>query len=127
MFEGGAPLNWQLDPLEVLARWPSERGVFMLHSARPDARWSRYTVIAEPTEAVRYRGGQTRLSAPGSALAMQTELSHHPFTDLRRLFDADAGRSLWLGSLGYDLAGIKTDKVRAFIHAMQDAGPSLGG
>lgn len=104
MFEGGIKLDWQHDPLDVLARWPEDRRIFMLHSARPNARWSRYTVIAESVEAVRYRDGETQFSHPQSELAKRLELSHHPFTDLRRILDADADRSLWLGSLGYDLA-----------------------
>lgn len=103
MLKGGVQLDWQHDPLEVLAHWPADRGVFMLHSARPDARWSRYTVIAEPTDAVRYDNGRTRWSRGSDSTAKQFEPSHHPLTDLRQIFAADAGRSLWLGYLGYDL------------------------
>jgi len=84
----------QLDPLDVLARWPNDRRVFMLHSARPDTRWSRYTVIAEPAQAVRYRHGKTRFSQPQRGLAKRVALTHQPFTDLRRIFDADAGIAL---------------------------------
>ncbi|MEO0476330.1 MAG: anthranilate synthase component I family protein [Planctomycetota bacterium] len=104
MFDGGVPLDWTDDPLEMLARWPKDKRIFMLHSARPDTRWSLYTVLAEPADAVRHQAGQTQLSNPSSELPGRVTLSHNPFTDLRRLFDADAGRSLWLGSLGYDLA-----------------------
>lgn len=104
MFIGGTPIDWQHDPLDVLARWPEDRRFFMLHSARPDARWSRYTVIAQPVEAVRHKDSKTQFSDPQSDLAKRVALSHHPFTDLRRILDADADQSLWLGSLGYDLA-----------------------
>ena len=103
MLDGGRPLDWQLDPLEVLARWPRDQRVVMLHSARPDTRWSRYTVIASPTDAVRHQHGRTRLSNPVSTLAGLVTLSHKPLTDLRRVLDADAGQSLWIGTLGYDL------------------------
>lgn len=104
MFAGGTLLDWQLDPLDVLARWPSTRPIFMLHSARPDARWSRYTIIAEPADAIRYINGETQFSKPNSELAQSAALTHHPFNDLRNILQADANQSLWLGSLGYDLA-----------------------
>lgn len=104
MFDGGTTLDWQFDPLDVLKHWPRDRRVFMLHSARPDARWSRYTVIAEPTDAVRSQDGHTRFSDPQSRLAAMVDLSHEPFDDLRRILQADATQSLWLCSLGYDLA-----------------------
>jgi len=104
MLNGGVTLDWQLDPLDVLARWPADHNIYMLHSARPDAQWSRYTVIAQPTEAVRHQDGRTRFSNPDSALARDAALAHKPMTDLRCVIDADAGKSLWLGYLGYDLA-----------------------
>lgn len=104
MLDGGRQLDWQLDPLELLKRWPSDRPIFMLHSARPHAQWSRYTVVAEPSEAIRYQQDQTQLSQPESEWARQLKLTHQPFVDLREAFKHDAGRSLWLGSLGYDLA-----------------------
>lgn len=106
MLAGGVTLDWQLDPIDVLARWPSDRPIFMLHSARPDARWSRYTVLAQPTDAIRYHDGQTQFSRPDSALAQHVSLTHQPFTDLRSIFQADADQSLWLGSFGYDLARV---------------------
>lgn len=104
MFAGGVTLDWQLDPLDVLARWPSDRRIFMLHSARPDARWSRYTILAQPTDAIRYHDGQTQFSSDKNELAQRVALTHQPFTDLRNILKADDNQSLWLGSLGYDLA-----------------------
>lgn len=104
MLDGGRPLNLQAQPLEVLRRWPADRGVFMLHSARPEARWSRYTVIAQPVEAVRHQQGGTQFSNPSSALAEQVQPTHRALADLRGVLKADAGRSLWLGTLGYDMA-----------------------
>ncbi|MFN3168863.1 MAG: anthranilate synthase component I family protein [Phycisphaeraceae bacterium] len=103
MLEGGVPLDWQRDPLDLLRAWPADRRVFMLHSARPDARWSRYTVIAEPVEAVRHQHRRTRFSYLDAALAGSVTLTHQPLNDLRAVLDADAGRSLWLGYLGYDI------------------------
>jgi para-aminobenzoate synthetase component 1 len=103
MLDGGAPLDWQRNPLDVLRAWPADRRVFMLHSARPDARWSRYTVVAEPAEAVRHQHGRTRFSDPQSVLAQSVTLTHKPLSDLRAVLDIDADRSLWLGYLGYDL------------------------
>ena len=104
MLAGGVPLDWRLDPLDVLRRWPADRRVFILHSARPDARWSRYSVIAQSVEALRHQHGRTSLSQPNSALSQSLTLTHKPLTDLRHALAADAGRSLWLGYLGYDLA-----------------------
>ncbi|MBX2852655.1 MAG: anthranilate synthase component I family protein [Phycisphaeraceae bacterium] len=104
MFDGGINLDWHCDPLDLLARWPIDRPVFMLHSARPDANWSRHTVIAEPGQAVRHQNGRTRFSDQHSDAAKQISPTHHPFSDLRQLLEADEGRSLWLGTLGYDLA-----------------------
>lgn len=103
MLEGGVQLDWQADPVEVLRRWPTHRRLFLLHSARPDARWSRYSVLAEPVEAVRHQSGQTRLSQSDSTLGRACSFTHQPFADLRQLFKHDAGSSLWLGYLGYDL------------------------
>lgn len=103
MLEGGTALDWRIDPLDVLRRWAIDRRVFMLHSARPDARWSRYTVIAEPAHAIRHQRGKTTFSDPSGTFAADVELTHKPLSDLRRVLDADAGRSLWLGYLGYDL------------------------
>lgn len=104
MLHDGVTLDWQRDPADVLARWPRDRSIFMLHSARPDKRWSRYTVIAEPTDAVRYHNGQTQFSDLQSELAKGLTLAHDPFKDLRNILEADAKESLWLGTLGYDLA-----------------------
>lgn len=113
MFDGGIHLDWQHDPLEVFARWPDDRRLFMLHSGRPDPRWSRYTILAESTEAVRYHNHQTQFSAPNSKLAQHTTLTHDPFADLRQILHADQPPSLWLGSLGYDLARAIEDLPRA--------------
>lgn len=103
MLDGGTPLDWRLDPLDVLRRWPSERGVFMLHSARLDPNWSRYTVMAQPVEAIRHKQGVTSFNKPASQLAKKVTLTHQPLADMRRVLDEDNARSLWLGTLGYDL------------------------
>lgn len=104
MLDGGVQLDWQLDPLDALARWPADQPVFMLHSARPNPTWSCYTVLAKPCEAVRHKNGQTQFSNCKGKLADSIKLRHQPLTDLRQVLDADEDRSLWLGSIGYDLA-----------------------
>ncbi len=119
MLDCGTPLHWQLDPLDVLRRWPADRALCMLHSARPDARWSRYTVLAEPVEAVRHHQSRTRFNNHDSALAKHVEIRHRPLTDLRRLLKADAGKSLWLGYLGYELGRSIEDLPR---HPAADRG-----
>jgi len=53
---------------------------------------------------MRHQRGVTAFSRPDSTLAQRVALTHKPLADLRRAFDADAGASLWLGYLGYDLA-----------------------
>ncbi|MEM6257228.1 MAG: anthranilate synthase component I family protein [Planctomycetota bacterium] len=104
MFEDGVNLDWTYDPVDVLTRWPVDQRIFVLHSGRPDPNWSRYSIVAKPTEAVRHEQGQTQFSEPDRPLSRSFETAHKAFTDLRRVLEADGGSSLWLGSLGYDLA-----------------------
>jgi len=73
-----------LTPLDVLRRWPRDRRVVMLHSGRPDPRWSRYTHLAAPGDIYRFDG----------------EPDRKPFAALRRL-DRDA---MWIGCISYDIA-----------------------
>lgn len=75
----------------------------MLHSGRPHARWSRYTLLAEPADAIRYHHGKTQFSKPNTELAQRVSLTHQPFNDLRQIIKVDDRQSLWLGSLSYDL------------------------
>ncbi len=59
--------------MDVIAAWPDDRPLMVLHSARPDPRWGRWSIIAAPRTIVR---------------------------DLARLQEP-TGR--WIGYLGYDL------------------------
>lgn len=95
-------LAWQLDPLEAMARWPSDRPLAMLHSGRFDPRWARWTVLAEPVGAFRtFRDGRSELLGhlPGTA----PTLTHHPWRDLRALLES-GGDAPWIGYLGYEVA-----------------------
>jgi para-aminobenzoate synthetase component 1 len=99
MFEDGVTLDWSVDPLAALARWPGDRPVVMLHSGRTHARWSRYSVLAEPVGAYRFAADRSAWVG-GSAPAI--DFTHRPFRDLHTVLDADAD-ALWVGYLGYDL------------------------
>ena len=59
--------------MDVIAAWPDDRPLMVLHSGRPDRRWGRWSIIAAPRTIVR---------------------------DLSRLQER-TGR--WIGYLGYDL------------------------
>ncbi|MEX0774101.1 MAG: anthranilate synthase component I family protein [Phycisphaeraceae bacterium] len=103
----GRNLDWTLDPLEALARWPLDRRVLLLHSGRYEPRWSRYSIMAEPVGSYRFtRDGHSVLHAvsPSTNGAGETildkQLTHDPFQDLRSLLQLDG---LWIGYLGYDL------------------------
>ncbi|MFG0331113.1 MAG: anthranilate synthase component I family protein [Phycisphaerales bacterium] len=41
------------DPLSILLRWATDRPVCVLHSGRPHARWSRWTVFGAPAAMLR--------------------------------------------------------------------------
>ena len=99
----GLQIDWRCTPLQALARWPASRPVFMLHSGRLDARWSRYSILAQPRGAIRFHNNRTEQRGLDD-LALPKPWRDHPLFDLRALLDADAGRSLWLGYLGYDTA-----------------------
>ncbi len=99
MFDDGVTLDWSCDPLAVLARWPVAKPVVMLHSGRTHPRWSRYTLLGEPTGAYRFADDR---SAWIGEQAPAFSFTHRPFRDLHRVLDADTD-ALWVGCLGYDL------------------------
>ncbi|MEM9753334.1 MAG: anthranilate synthase component I family protein [Planctomycetota bacterium] len=43
-------LDWGTDPLALVARWPQDRALAVLSSGRTNARWSRWSVLAEPSD-----------------------------------------------------------------------------
>lgn len=100
MFADGHRLPYPFDPLEALRRWPADRPVVMLHSGRFDAKWSRYSVMAEPVGALVHRGG--RSGWIGEPPASAVTLRHDPFADLDALLASDP--SLHVGHMSYDLA-----------------------
>ena len=100
MWADGRPIDLDLDPLEVLRRWPAGRRVVMLHSGRLHPRWSRYCLIAEPEAALQFSAGRTRWLGP--ARPGMPAWNHDPLRDLEAALDHD--RCLYVGYLGYDLA-----------------------
>ncbi|MBI1338149.1 MAG: aminodeoxychorismate synthase, component I [Phycisphaera sp.] len=112
MLETGVALDWEFTPLEALRRWPSDRGVVMLHSGRPDPRWARWSLLAEPCAWWHYiedpalpHGGRgvwlPATQQPRRPVPCPVTFTHRPFADLRALLDANDG--VWIGYLGYDL------------------------
>ena len=96
-------LDWTGDPRSVLRRWPAERAVALLHSGRFDPRWARWSVLAEPTEAVRCvldAGDHARCRRRGPGGEVR-EAGTDPWAVVAELeADADAA---WLGYFAYDM------------------------
>jgi para-aminobenzoate synthetase component 1 len=104
----GTKLDWSIDPLAALARWPADRAVVMLHSGRLHERWSRWSILAQPVGRFRFNGdpqhGQSEWSGD-PRLCPTRHWSHQPLGDLRQLINATANSGgLWIGYLSYDLA-----------------------
>ena len=91
-------LPWRMDPIEAVRRWPRERQLLMLHSGRFDARWSRFTVLAEADAAFRFHNGRSEWMGWG---APKLDWSNDPLTDLGDALNAMA--PLWIGHIGYDV------------------------
>ena len=100
MFPDARPVALHATPLDVLARWPADRSVTLLHSGRLNSAWSRYSVIAEPHSTLVCERGRTRWIGPPHPRGVT--LSDDPLRSLDRIaHDDDA---LYLGYLGYELA-----------------------
>lgn len=82
-------LDWDLDPLEVAARWPAERSLAVLSSGRTDARWSRWSLLAEPEPQCDWVWSDPSQIRRG-------------FAELEAKVKRDAAP--WLGFVGYDVA-----------------------
>lgn len=103
MLPAARELDWWGDPVAMLRRWPIDRPVTLLHSGRFDPRWARWSVLAEPSEAVRCEWGEAdrprcrRLDAEGGV----SEAGDDPWA-LIDAMEAD-GEAAWVGYLAYDL------------------------
>ena len=103
MFESGRQLDWDFDPLEALARWPSNRRAVLLHSGRFDARWATRSILAEPVGTYLFGDSRPHLSrwiGPADR-GLTGKFRHKPFADLRCLLECS--NALWVGYLSYDL------------------------
>lgn len=110
VFDHPTKLDWTLDPLDALARWPASKRAAMLHSGRFDANWARYTILAAPAGDYRYlrhapdsTQGRSEWQGPNT-LVDAAGFTHQPAHDLRHLLASGAG--MWLGYLGYELGEI---------------------
>ena len=85
-------LDWTCDPAEVIAAWPADRPLMVVHSGRGHPRWGRWTIIASPRTMLRVGddilGDLGRLQAPVPEACPDRSL---PFP------------GGWIGYLGYDL------------------------
>ncbi len=103
----GTNLPWTLSPLQALQRWPSDERVLLLHSGRPEARWSRYSMLARADGAYRFVADVTKagrsewVGEPQTCPVAPDQWKHRPLRDLEQVL-ADR-ESLWVGYLGYDL------------------------
>ena len=93
-------LDWEMDPLEVLSRFPVDRRVALLHSGRYEPRWSRFSILASPAASFRFDADGTSRWIGDAAPLVSFE--HRPFADLRALLRA-APDWLFVGFFGYDL------------------------
>jgi len=105
VLDEGVKLDWSLTPMQVMRRWPATRRLVMLCSGRYDARWARYSILAEPQGDYRFiqnpdGSGQSHWLG-SDALVNPTDFHHQPAGDLRTLLASGAG--LWIGYLGYEL------------------------
>jgi len=99
VWQTGVQLDWPLDPLEVIARWPDSQRLLALHSGRFDPCWAKRSLIASPTATYRFvnvDGGRSELLGERSG----PNFTHDPFRDIDLLMDWPG---LWIGYLSYDL------------------------
>lgn len=103
MLPSNRELDWHGDPLLVLRRWPDHRPVSLLHSGRFDPRWARWSVLAEPGEAVRC--ALDELDRPGCRRLDASGVVHDAGDDPWALLDqlAADGEAAWIGYFAYDM------------------------
>ncbi len=107
MPQEGTELDWNLDPLGAMRRWPADQPLLMLHSGRADARWSRYTLLTSPRGAYSFgvdehdQGRSVWLGERSGCPVKMDAWVNQPMRDLGKvLTDREA---LWVGYLGYDV------------------------
>ncbi|MDX1683128.1 MAG: hypothetical protein R3336_08410 [Phycisphaeraceae bacterium] len=100
-------LDWTLDPLTVVKRWPVDRPLLALHSGRLDPSWSRWSIFACPDGRLRCHGdpghGHSQYESETTEDAdIPGDLPEDPLDALATVTTVDPD-SLWLGTLSYDL------------------------
>jgi len=106
-----------LSPMQVLLTAPRQRPLVVLHSGRWHPRWSRWSLVAQPTGVLRHHCGRTSWESLGDGCEPESRYSDDPLRDLgwieRRI--AEHGivapwrgsegpwRAGWIGYLSYDL------------------------
>jgi para-aminobenzoate synthetase component 1 len=107
------PRPWRRSPRDLAAAWPVDRPLVMLHSARPHARWGRWSILATPEAFYRFDGRSAWHGAPPPGRVGEVDFVHEPIADLDRLLAA-ATVSMprqsalpfhggWIGFFGYEL------------------------
>jgi para-aminobenzoate synthetase component 1 len=121
--------NRVADPLDVLAAWPADRAVMMLHSGRVHPRWARWSIMARPSAWLRCTIDQSSLD--GELQGAFTP-SHDPLVDLDAALRLTAQglrgprgespltdglplpfRGGWIGYVSYELGGVIEPRARA--------------
>ena len=85
-------LDWTCDPADVIAAWPADRPLMVVHSGRGHPRWGRWTIIASP---------RTMLRVGDDTVAGLGRLQ--PRAPLHRVEPSVPFPGGWIGYLGYDL------------------------
>ncbi len=105
----GRPLDWTLDPLDILVRYPANRPLILLHAGRYHPDWSRHSILAEPSEAWRMSTLDDRnksirierIDATGHLVAVHQAAD--PLIALNDILQSDRS-AMWIGYIGYDIA-----------------------
>ncbi len=104
---------------DVLLNAPANRPLAVLHSGRLHPRWSRWSMVAQPSGVLRHQGRRTCFASLGGSCETSPRFTHDPMADLgwldERLAAAGASPALstdcsdppwrggWLGYLSYEL------------------------
>ena len=106
-------------PTAMLARWPVDQPMVVLHSGRLHQRWARWTIIAVPQAWYRFSAERRSewLGDPPIEIAGR-DFTHDPLADLDMVLGATRIRALaspsrrlpfaggWIGFLSYDLGRV---------------------